>query len=157
MKNHRHHHHHINVSHALIAVILFVVVMVAHITADPIPITELGKQIKDQHVGKDKHIEYTAKVKDLMPDLSEDDLFTVMLTPLSGDADLCLTTNEKELPEHFDKDVCDWHSAGGHGDTVIIPRKHEKWPKGDDGRFNIGVYGRTASNYMINTWTSESM
>jgi hypothetical protein len=90
-------------------------------------------------------------------DLVDTDFLTFVLSPVSGDADLYIsTTGAPQLDQNKKCTNCIIEGSSPHGEVKQIQKNDPSWPVGSGATFYIGVYGYTAADYLLNTYTTKS-
>ncbi len=119
--------------------------MLCIVLADPTIINNFGTPILFQKVEKGAWSQYQVNVADLPPMQPTDYLF-IVATPVSGDADICIS--KAGVPGSIGTD-CTWIANTAGQDIVRIQRSDPNWPQT---AFYIGIYGETRVAFNLNVW-----
>lgn len=117
-------------------------------------ITELGKAIRSS-VNQDQLVSYKLYTS-LLNGMTSNDYLTFALSPLSGDADLFISTaGVPSIDSNKHCTNCILQGSTPHAEIKDIQKSDSNWPTGTDAAFYIGVYGYSASDFLLNVFSTN--
>jgi hypothetical protein len=138
----------------LLIIVSSVMVLVPSATAQT-NITELGKAIRSS-VNQDQLVSYKLYTS-LLNGMTSNDYLTFALSPLSGDADLFISTaGVPSIDSNKHCTNCILQGSTPHAEIKDIQKSDSNWPTGTDAAFYIGVYGYSASDFLLNVFSTNS-